>query len=55
MVSPLAFRSFAAGLCGLSRHEIPKQLHGISAKGLRNRNKFNDVDPAFATFIFRDK
>jgi hypothetical protein len=54
--SPLISRQPVCGqLLGLSRHEIPKQLHGIGAQGAGNRNKFHDIYTAFTTLIFGNK
>ena len=32
---------------------FPEHSHGIDLHFLRNGKKFNDIKPAFATFIFR--
>lgn len=51
----LTRRSLLAGPGRLSRHEIPKQLDGISAQRAGNRDKLDDVDAPLATLILGDK
>ena len=52
---PSASSPFTAGLNRLSRHELPKQLDRIGAKGASNRDEFHDIDAALAAFIFGNK
>lgn len=38
-----------------SRQKVPEQLQRINAQGLGDRDKFHDVDPPFAAFVFGDE
>jgi hypothetical protein len=55
IVGSLASHSFAAGFRRFSRHEIPKQLDWIGAKGAGNGNKFDDINAALAAFVLGNK